>query len=176
MKKPTLLVTLGFPGSGKTYFSEKLSKERGFFHINSDIIRFTYSKNPTFSKDEHEGVFALMDLITEKLLKSGISVIYDCNTNFRSHRSRIRSIAKRARANYYLVWLQTNIRMAEKRLVKRAALRGKKKRLLYRPVNLETLHKLKNEMQIPTNKEKFIAIDGHLPFSKQIKILDKQLK
>lgn len=176
MKKPTLIVTFGFPGSGKSYFSERLSKRKGFFHINSDMIRFTYSKQPTFTKEEHEGVFALMDLITERLLKSGISVIYDCNTNFSSHRARLRNLAKKAKANHYLIWIKTEIKEAEKRLVKRARLKNGKKKLLYRPVTLETLHKLKNEMQIPKGKERFIIIDGHMPFSKQIKELENKLK
>lgn len=176
MKKPVLLVTFGFPGSGKSYFSEKLSKEKGFFHINSDIIRFTLFKNPSFTKEEHEGVFALMDLITENLLKSGINVIYDCNTNFRSHRTRLKNLAKRAKANHYLIWVKTNIEVAEKRLAKRAKLKNSKKKLLYRPVSIETLHKLKNEMQVPKGKEEFIAIDGHLRFSEQIKELESKLK
>jgi hypothetical protein len=47
---------------------------------------------------------------------------------------------------------------------------------MYRPVTLETLYKLKNEMQMPKGAEKFIIIEGHLPFSKQIKILEKVLK
>jgi predicted kinase len=176
MKKPTLLVTFGFPGSGKSYFSEKLSKEKGFFHINSDIIRFTLFKNPSFTKEEHEGIFALMDLITENLLKSGINVIYDCNTNLSSHRTRIRNLAKKSKANYCLIWIKTDIKLAEKRLEKRLRIKDKKKKLMYRPVTLETLHKLKNEMQIPKGAEKFIIIEGHLPFSKQIKILEKVLK
>jgi predicted kinase len=176
MKKPTLLVTLGFPGSGKSYFSEKISKEKGFFHINSDIIRFTLFKNPSFTKEEHEGVFALMDLITENLLKSGISVIYDCNTNFRSDRKRLEKIAKKSQANHFLVWIKTDVKLAEKRLAKRFKIKDGKKKLMYRPVTLETLHKLKNEMQTPKGAEKFIPIDGHLPFSKQIKELEKVLK
>ena len=40
----------------------------------------------------------------------------------------------------------------------------------------EELHKLKDEMEKPTSKESFIVIDGHVPFSKQIKILEKALK
>ncbi len=176
MKKPILLVTFGFPGSGKSYFSERLSKEKGFFHINSDVIRFTYSKQPTFTKEEHEGVFALMDLITEKLLRSGINVVYDCNTNFRSDRKKLEKIAKKAGANYHLVWIQTDVPVAEKRLIERTKLKGTKRKLLYRPLKLEVLHKLKDEMEKPKGIEQFIIIDGHVPFSQQIKVLEKVIK
>ncbi len=176
MKKPILITTLGFPGSGKTYFSERLAKEENFFHINSDKIRFTLFENPTFSREEHGSVFRIMDSITESLLKIGVSVVYDANLNFRIHRKKLESLAKKNKANYCLVWLQTDVSVAEKRLGKRALLKSKHKKLMYRPLELKVLHDLKNEMQEPINKEPHVIIDGHLPFSKQISILRKKLK
>jgi uncharacterized protein len=81
MKKPLLIATLGYPGSGKTYFSERLSKKKHFFHLNSDRIRLAIFDKPQYKPEEHRIVFRLMDSLAQDLLRQGVSVVYDANFN-----------------------------------------------------------------------------------------------
>lgn len=166
MKKPILIATLGFPGSGKTYFSERLAKRKNFLHLNSDKVRLTLFKDPQYTVGEHLLLAKIMDLMAEEVLKASRSVIYDVNFNKRAHRLRLQKLAKRAGAKYVLVWLKTDIKKAESRILKRV--KRKTKTNLYRPINLDILHKMRKELEEPVKDERYILIDGHSSFRKQL--------
>ncbi len=173
--KPILLGTLGYPGSGKTYFSERLAKKAHFFHLSADVIRHTLFTTPKYTLDEHEAVFGLMDYLTVELLKKGMSVIYDANFNFKKSRRKLEKIAKETHAVYKLVWIQTDEHVAIGRLNTRAKYTNSKKKLLYRPIKIEVFHHYKSEMELPTKKEPVIIIDGHAPFLVQFESIAKEL-
>ena len=173
MKKPILITTLGFPGSGKTYFAENISKELNFFHLNSDKIRHTMYENPQFTPEETQGVFRLMDQLTKDLLKKGINVIYDANMNFRAHRKRLEMIAKKCGAKHHLVWIQVDVPIAEKRILNRGTIKNKDKKLIYKSLDVAILHKLKGEIEVPTKSEPLIVINGHDTFQKQLQYFKK---
>lgn len=79
MKKLILFATLGFPGSGKTFFSARFAKDFKIFHLNSDRVRSEIFPKPNYTAEENTAVFRTMDFIAEELLRIGISVIYDAN-------------------------------------------------------------------------------------------------
>lgn len=166
--KPLLIATFGYPGSGKTYFSERLAKEANFFHLAVDKIRLAMFEKPKYTKEEHKAVFQFMDSLAEELLKKGISVIYDANFNFRKNRIEMQKLARRAKATYRLVWVKTNEKKALKRLGQRAKLKNLKRKKLYRPIDIKIFRKLQNEMEIPVKTEPVIHIDGHTNFLKQL--------
>jgi predicted kinase len=176
MKKPLLITTLGFPGSGKTYFSERLCKKEKFFHLNSDKTRFTLFKEPKFTKEETDGVFRLMDLLAEELLAVGVSVVYDANMNFRVHRKRLQKLAERCDTTYVLLWIQTDVEIAEKRLIKRGTTKGKRAKLLYRPLDIKWLHHYKKEIEEPRGAERFIMIDCNADFKNQFRQFKRSIK
>ncbi len=176
MKRTLLIATLGFPGSGKTYLAENLSDELGFFHLNADKLRYTIFQKPSFTLEETETLIRLMNTLTQHLLKKGISVIYDKNINFKSERKALEKIAKKCNAHYHLIWIQTDVSIAEKRLVKRSSLSAKRKNLLYPPLAIEILHKLKDQIEKPSFSEPVVIIDGHLSFAKQYVVLKKSLR
>jgi len=60
-KKPMILATLGHPGSGKTYFSERLAEERGYFHLSADKLRLMMFEKPTYKKEEHLKLYGFID-------------------------------------------------------------------------------------------------------------------
>lgn len=176
MKKPILIATFGFPGSGKTYFSERLSKRNSFMHLSSDRVRLMMFENPKYTKEEHRLVFRFMDYLAKEFLQHGVSVIYDANFNFRENRQRIRNLAKKVGAGYSLVWIKTDENKALKRTEKRALIKDSKKKQIYRPISKKNFEDLKNEMEMPTKSESFIEIDGHASFKDQEKSLFEQLK
>lgn len=176
MKKPFLIATLGFPGSGKTHFSERLVKEYNLFHLNSDKVRHEIFSNPTYTPDEHKIVFDFIDYLIEELLKVGVGVICDANLNKRIHRAKFSKFAKKFNARYILVHIQTPVELAEKRLKKRKSIKSLKKQKLYRPIDVSILHKLKNEIEHPHTKEPVVEIDGTKKFAEQLRQFKKGLK
>src|SRR3989344_5792867 len=103
MKQPTrpvLIATLGFPGSGKTFFARRFAKEFGFAHLNSDRLRLTMFSRPVYRKAEHALLFGAMDYIAGGFLRAGIDVLYDANSTKRAYRRRLRKIARSHHAEF----------------------------------------------------------------------------
>jgi predicted kinase len=176
MNKPKLLILLGYPGSGKSHFSERLSKKEKYVHISSDIVRYTLFKKPKFDANEHSIVFSCLDYFVEFFLQNGFSVIYDANTTKRIYRKRLCAMASKRNAEGYVVWLQTSVEVASKRLAQRASrkLRSDRHRKLYRAIPQEALHIIRKEQELPGRGERTVVIDGELSFSKQYEQFRKQ--
>jgi predicted kinase len=90
MKSNHLFMLLGYPGSGKTYFSEQLAKDSGAIRLNADAMRVatlgTIEKAREFNDDtglQNSIVFGALDYAVLQILKSGNSVICDYQHNER---------------------------------------------------------------------------------------------
>lgn len=166
MRHPLLIATLGYPGSGKTHFSELLAREEQLFHFNADRVRHMMCENPTYAPEEHRRLFAFMDKTTEDLLIVGTNVIYDANFNKRIHRAKLQEIATRADADYRLIWIQTPEEIA----LKRIGTRSGQDVHMYRPLSTEVFDALKAEIEEPDSSENVIAIDGEASFEAQLEV------
>ena len=149
----TLFVTLGAPGSGKSYFAERFCKEYGCVHLRSDEIRKYVFPSPTYSSSENKQLFHLIDFIAQKFLAAGVSVFYDANFTKRMTRNRQQRIAKKYKARFAVLWVQTPIHLA----IRRANSRN------YHPVNENVVRGLNSEIELPKN-EPAITIDGTKPY------------
>lgn len=174
--KPILIGTLGYPGSGKTHFSERLAKKASYFHLSADKIRHTLFEKPTYEPSEHKIVFGLIDYLAEAMLEKGVSVIYDANFNFKKSRQKLERIARKTGAKYRLVWIQTKEETALARTQKRARYKSTHKQHLYRPISVEVFNHLKSEIELPTKTEPVISIDGHASFEKQFESFKRGIR
>jgi predicted kinase len=164
MNKPLFIGTLGYPGSGKTYFSEHLARERGLVHLHADTIRAILFETPRYTSEEHGILFRTMDYLAEQFLNRGIGVIYDANANFRSSRKKFAAIAARTTADYHLVWIKTPEALALERLT---TFRRDTPGWPQKPADV--FNRMKQEMELPEPDEPVIEIDGSLPFAEQYK-------
>lgn len=89
--KPTLFITLGFPGSGKTHFAERFSKTEKLVHLSSDFFRtHIFPNGGGFSLENNRMIFDLIDSLAFHTLQKGISVIIDANATLITYRKKIR--------------------------------------------------------------------------------------
>ena len=156
--RPLLLVGIGAPGSGKSYFAEKLCKEYGLIHLKSDEIRDRLFPKPTFSPEENSRLFSFIDFLAEKLVASGVSVFYDSNASLKEYRFKLQRVAKRHKARYAVVWIKTPLALA----INRAELRN------YNRVGRHVVVGMHKEIEHPT-KEPVIVINGTKPYTTQKK-------
>jgi predicted kinase len=117
MNKPSLYLFIGLPGSGKTTAAAELSKITGAVHLSSDSFRLSLFETPTFSQNEHDSLYKMLDYMCELLLQSGTSVVYDANLNRYSHRKEKYLLAKKTGADCRLFWLNVHRDMAKKRRI-----------------------------------------------------------
>ncbi len=108
---------MGLPGSGKTTLAKKLEKLTGAERLSSDDYRLRMFPDPTFTQEEHDNLYRILDHNVDHLLATGKSVIYDANLNRRMHREEKYQLAKKHNARVVLWWLKTPDDLSKRRRI-----------------------------------------------------------
>lgn len=105
MNRPTLILLVGIPGSGKTTYAKKyIESNPDTVHLSSDKIRKELWGNEAIQGDNSQ-VFSLMQSRAIEALNNGRSVIYDCTNITRKERACIIGICpKFAKVETHIVW------------------------------------------------------------------------
>jgi predicted kinase len=119
MSQPILYMMFGYPGAGKTTTAKAIHELTGAERLSSDDIRIELFPHPTYSQEEHDTLYDVLNKKTETLLKAGKNVIYDANLNRYKHRLEKYELCERAGARPVLLWLQTPREVARNRAVMR---------------------------------------------------------
>lgn len=179
MNKPLLIVFLGFPGSGKTYFSTRLAERLEAVTLNSDALRLAMFKSletiehirATDNPRLYEDVFGAMDYAARQSLLAGHSVIYDAQQTKRRDRLNIEKVAASANAVPILVWIKTDKEVAFRRGQEREArddshqYSAEKMRML--------IDRFDEATDLPEANENVIEISGELPFDEQYAVFQE---
>ncbi|HEY4504450.1 MAG TPA: ATP-binding protein [Candidatus Paceibacterota bacterium] len=155
-KKLQLFVTMGIPGSGKSYFAERFCKEYGLVHLRSDEIRKLIFAKPTFSREENLGLFSLIDFFVDTLLLRGVGVVYDSNFSLKKRRVRLLKMAKMRKATFAIFWVKTPIDVAIRRAKSRA----------FHPISERVVKLMDSEIEVPKG-EPVVEIDGTKSYKEQ---------
>ena len=105
INRPTLILLVGIPGSGKTTYAKKyISEYSNTIHLSSDKIREELWGNEAIQGDNNE-VFSLMQSRAIEALNNGQSVVYDATNVTRKDRSYIIALCpKFAKIEAHVVW------------------------------------------------------------------------
>lgn len=173
-QQPTLYLMLGYPGAGKTTVAEVLAKLTGAIHINSDYVRLRAFNPPRFNKEEHKSLYNTIDYLSELILKSGKSVIYDANLNKHQYRQEKYDICKKVEANCQLIWIKTDKSVAQKRATLDAPQHPKHRPFGNMPEDM--FKRLINELEEPKENESPIILNGtQIEKSEIAKLLTEKL-
>lgn len=105
MKRPTLIILCGPPGSGKTTYAEKyIEKHPDTVHLSSDKTRKELWGDEATQGDNNE-VFSLMQQRAVEALNDGKDVIYDSTAMTRKDRAGIiAACPKFAKIECHIIW------------------------------------------------------------------------
>lgn len=106
MKKKLLYLMVGIPGAGKTSAATLIADITGATHIWADHERRTIHSQPTYSQQENDELYALLNSRADELLRSNQSVVFDTAFNHYSDRQKLRAIAMQNNADAIIVWVQ----------------------------------------------------------------------
>ena len=106
LSRPVFVCFYGYPGSGKSYVARNLAETVGLAYVSADRIRNELFEHPRYDTQENAIVDHLMRYMSEEFLNTGVGVVYDANAFRVSQRRSLRELAKRNKAEFYLVWLQ----------------------------------------------------------------------
>lgn len=161
--KPHIIITVGIPGSGKSYFAEHFANTFKAQYICSNIIRDKLFDKPTFSKDEEEIINEISLYMLDEALKSGRTIIYDGRTEYRSERDLIAKKAKLAGYDPLFVWVQTDNQTAKKRVVKAGGMAN------------DIFEARAKRFTQPQSNERIVVVSGKHTHPSQLRIVLKHL-
>jgi predicted kinase len=113
---PVFIIISGLPGTGKSYFSNKLAEKLSIIVLESDALRKILFPSPTYTLEESTRLFQTIHLLLEKLLKKGISVILDATNLSERHRQRLYNITDRLNVKLILVRVEAPPAVVQERL------------------------------------------------------------
>ena len=116
MAEPAFIVVSGLPGSGKSYFCNRLAERQPFVILESDVLRKTLFPSPGYSPQESNRLFQACHLLIEKLLKKGIPLILDATNLSERYRERLYSIAEHLDTKLILVRVEAPAEVVRERL------------------------------------------------------------
>ena len=114
--EPVFIVVSGLPGTGKSYFCSKLAERLSVVILESDALRKALFPSPGYSPQESLRLFRASHLLIERLLKRGISLIFDATNLSERNREHLYSIAERLDVRLILVRVEAPSEIVHQRL------------------------------------------------------------
>jgi len=113
---PTLVVLVGLPGSGKSYFAARLSEKVPAVILESDLLRKIVVRRPVYSQFESYRLFRAIHELVRELLANRNNVIVDATNLSEAARHPLYGIAVETGAKIIVVHLNTPREVAKERL------------------------------------------------------------
>jgi predicted kinase len=167
LSKPRLIVMVGIPGSGKSFFAEHFADTFKAPIISFHRLRHELFNFPTFSKDEDEIIGRVANYMLDELLRTGRTIVYEGQSSLRTDRA---FIAKKSHETGYeplFVWVQTEPETARKRAIKPSNDKP--------ALSVEQFESKIKQFGVPHRTEKYIVISGKHTHASQLKIVLKHL-
>lgn len=163
LSKPHLVVMVGLPGAGKSFFANHFAET---FHapiISWQSIRTELFNEPTYSKEEDAIIERIAAQQLGELLKTSATIIYEGGSLVYAHRQ---ALAKLALANDYevlFVWVQTDPATAKNRILKQ------------RQQTAEAFEAHARRFTALKPSESSVVISGKHTYASQLKIVLRRL-
>jgi predicted kinase len=171
LSKPLILILIGLPGSGKSFFAEKFSEMFTSPLVSHDRLRFELFTSPKFSPNEFEIITRLAEYQMAELVKTKRSFIVDGGGNTFAERQKLQRLAKANGYDTLLIWTQTDDLTCRKRALNRSP-----KGVDAQSPNLTEQQWVSQAKRFnPPTREHYMVISGKHAFSTQAKMVLRKL-
>ena len=92
-ERPFLVILSGLPGTGKSYFANRLTQHVKSTIVGSDRTRKLLISKPVYSKSEHARIFAICHRLIEDFLSQGYVTIFEATNLTAKSRLPLQKIA-----------------------------------------------------------------------------------
>jgi len=154
LSKPHLLIVVGLPGSGKTFFAENFAETFHAPYLSEEILDQCCP--------DIEARDFLFNYQLDQLLRTNQTIVVDGKSDARTERMEL---ARKAKANGYeslLIWIQTDPQTAKSRALKNNR-------------SNEAFEQIAKRFTAPNALEKPIVISGKHTYASQAKVVLKRL-
>jgi predicted kinase len=153
LSKPHMLIMVGVPGSGKTFFAEKFAETFHAPYVSREKISAILQNDDKMANE-------LLTSQLDELLKTQQSIIVETAADTRVDRSEL---ARKARSNGYealLVWVQIDPATAKMRTLKEN-----------KPLTSEEYDRRLKRFTLPNSSERYVVISGKHTYASQAKVV-----
>lgn len=165
LSPPLLILVMGYPGAGKSFFARQFSEQYGIARVSEDRIRYELFAEPNFSQDEAEILSAVTTYMLEQLMQTGSPVICDAHLLKQKQRKMYSELAHKNGYRCLTVWLQTDAETAAFRASKRDKRNPDSKYSFnLSPGIFETL---RSQLERPLEREVSVVVSGKHAFKSQ---------
>lgn len=154
LTKPHLIIMVGLPGSGKSFFAEKFAET---FHVPY----VCQQKIEELSADNGE---ALTQLLLTELFKTSQSIIFEGATGSRTERAALFKTARAAGYEPLIIWVQVDQFTAQDRSI-----------VAKKTTSPEEFDQRSKRFTPPNSMEKPLVISGKHTYASQAKVVLKKL-
>ena len=162
LSRPHMIIMVGVPGSGKSFFAEKFASTFNAPYISREKIAMR------LGYDIKEADLIAHDLLDE-LFKTQQSIIVDGLADTRAARGELATKARRAKYDTLLIWVQTDAATAKGRSTKRGG-EG-----THRVLSADEYEQAAKRFVPPIAIEKPVVISGKHTYATQAKVVLKKL-
>lgn len=173
LARPLVILVIGLPGSGKSFFARQFSEMFGAPLVRTDYIRHTLFAEATYAPDQESLVSALANNQTAELLKTQKTFIIDGGLNNRIARAATEKLAKHNGYDTLTVWVQTDEPTSRARSFKRTP--RKHDDALNYPMHPDVFARLSKQLTPPQPSENTVVISGKHTFGAQARVILKKL-
>lgn len=171
--QPLLVVIIGLPGAGKSFFGRRFAETFNAPLISFDEIRTELFNEISHSSDEDVIVSRMAGLQLRELLKTKKTIVIDGGHNPKISRMELNKLAHARKYDTLYVWVQADERITHSRSLHRSA---KKDDDVYnRSLTADEFTSQVKKFTAPGNRESFVVISGHHTFATQAKTVLKKL-
>ncbi len=114
--RPVLVVVSGLPGTGKSFFSQRLAQQAPLSVLESDAMRKVLVPYPLHTAEESARLFQAIHEVIDLLLGQRVSVLLDATSLAEAHRAHLYRLAERHNAKMMLVLVEAPPSVVRQRL------------------------------------------------------------
>jgi predicted kinase len=113
-----IIIVLGLPGSGKSFFASRLARQLGTRYLNSDEARMTMNARGKYTFEDKLSVYRKMANDADQALRQGESIIVDGTFYHHKMRDLFTSLAASHHAPIHFIEITAREEIIKERLAK----------------------------------------------------------
>ena len=159
---PHVIVMVGLPGSGKSFFAEHFSETFSAPLVSWNRIRDELFNEPTYSRDEDAIIARVASHMLSELLKTPSTILLESDTSTQASRLALARAVRQAGHRPLFVWVQTDAAAAQSRASKKGMPSDAYQAAVKRFTPLK-------------ESDPFVVISGKHTYASQLKIVLRRL-
>lgn len=168
-----VMLVVGLPGAGKSFFARQFASMFGAPMISIDKIRDALFANHTYSRDENAMIMQIVELMVDELFTAGKTFVIDGGFDARVNRDEMIKIAAGRGFRTLIVWVQTDEATSRRRAAKRVESNPADE--FKQPLSDEQFDRLIKQFTSPIVTNNTVVISGKHTYATQARAVLKKI-